>query len=254
MILVGICTFIFGFLCIITTPLSIITNHIFYDVITRIWAWCILFIGRVKVYIEGLDKFDHKSNYVIIGNHLSLMDIPPIIVHFPGKLRWVFKKELAKVPIFGWVLSISNIEVDRENKEKSQKSFLKAKKKLKKGVSVIIFPEGTRSITGEVGPFKKGAFVFSLQTEVNLLPYAIYGTREILPSHSKQLKSGKVFISFREPISVKGYTYENRNELIEKSRNIIIEEYEKIREKHKDQVEKKENQPNSSPRIIEEIK
>ncbi|MFW5891406.1 MAG: lysophospholipid acyltransferase family protein, partial [bacterium] len=217
--LIGLVTVIFGTLYFILILVDILSkNSHLYDFLSKIWSKLVLLISGIKVHIEGLENFNPNSNYVIAGNHLSLMDVPPLLYYFPGKLRYVFKKELGKIPIFGWVLKVIHIEVDRGNRKKSQRSFSKAKKKLKEGVSVIIFPEGTRSKTGEIQKFKKGAFVFSLQNKLDILPYAIYGTKEILPPNTIDIHSGEVFISFRKPISIKNYSFEDRNKLLEETR------------------------------------
>ncbi len=236
--LISLSTLIFGSLYFIFIWLDILTNNKIYDIVSYLWCRSILIISDIKAEIEGLENFEPDKNYVITGNHLSLMDIPPLMVYFPGKLRWVFKKELGRVPVFGWVLSVAHIKVDRSNSTKAKESMSTIKKKLKKGTSVMIFPEGTRSKTGEIGKFKKGAFIIALQNQVDILPYAIYGTRQILKPQTVQINSGKVFISFRKPINTENYSFEKRNNLVEDCRNVIIEEYDRLRTEYKNQIEK----------------
>ncbi len=235
-ILVGISTIFWGSLYFLFFWVDLLLNDPVYEFISRGWSRTVLFFCGIKVHFEGLENIDWDKNYVIAGNHLSLMDIPPFIAYFPGKLRWVFKQELASIPIFGWIISIVHISVDRKNRKKSIKSFKNAREKLKKGVSVIIFPEGTRSLTGNVGEFKKGAFIFAIENQIDVAPYAIYGSREVLPPNSTKIEPGEIFISFRKPVSSKNMTYDDRNNLLEKTRNVIIEEYHQTRNKYKDRV------------------
>lgn len=236
--LISLSTFIFGLTYLIFIWLDILIKNKIYNLVSFLWSKSILLISGIKVHIEGLEYFDPKKNYVITGNHQSLMDIPPLMAYFPGMLKWVFKKELGKVPVFGWVLNVAHIKVDRSNREKAKRSMTSIKNKLHKGTSVMIFPEGTRSKDGKIGTFKKGAFILALQNKVDILPYAIYGTREILKPQSVQINSGKVFISFRKPINIENYTFEKRNQLLEDCRNVIVNEYDRLRTQYGEQVKK----------------
>lgn len=216
--------------------LDLLTNHLVYEVLSKLWGHGVLFISGIKVHMEGFENFDKNKNYVIAGNHLSLMDVPPIIAYFPGRLRYVFKKELGNIPFFGWMINVIHISIDRKNSRASRRSLNEARKKLQKGTSVIIFPEGTRSEDGEVKNFKKGGFIFAINNKLDILPYVIYGTREILHPDSKFINSGHVFIKFCKPIKIDDYEYNTRQKLVNVTRDLIISEYEKIKNKYKDRI------------------
>lgn len=214
---------------------DLIFRHMLYEFVAKIWSGGILFISGAKIKVEGLENFNPDSNYVITGNHLSLLDIPALMMVFPGRIRIVYKKELKIIPIFGWMLSLVHVGVDRKSMRKSNKSFQKASKKFKNGISIVIFPEGTRSISGEMGKFKRGAFIFSIQNDIDILPYATIGSREVLCPTTTKVHPGTIYIKFAKPIFVKGkgYALKDRDELLDKTKEIISQEYEYLRKKYR---------------------
>ena len=134
-----------------------------------------------KVVVDGREKIDHKQAYVIVPNHQSMLDIVFFnMLHH--RLRWVSKIEVFKIPIVGWEMRmVKYIELVRGNKASVVKMMEKCVESLREGISVVIFPEGTRSLTGAIGKFKPGAFQIAVKTDKPLLPVLIDGTGDILP-------------------------------------------------------------------------
>jgi len=134
-----------------------------------------------KVVVDGREKIDQSQAYVIVPNHQSMLDIVFFnMLHH--RLRWVSKIEVFKIPIVGWEMRmVKYIELVRGNKASVVKMMEKCVESLREGISVVIFPEGTRSLTGAIGKFKPGAFQIAVKTDKPLLPVLIDGTGDILP-------------------------------------------------------------------------
>lgn len=141
-----------------------------------------------KVIVEGREKIDHNQAYIIIPNHQSLLDIV-FFNMLRHRLRWVSKKEIFRVPLVGWEMRmVKYIELIRGNKASVIRMMEECVASLQEGISVVIFPEGTRSLTGAIGKFKTGAFQLAVKTDKPLLPVLIDGTGEIMPK-----KGGIIF-------------------------------------------------------------
>ena len=134
-----------------------------------------------KVVVDGREKIDQNQAYVIVPNHQSMLDIVFFnMLHH--RLRWVSKVEIFKVPIVGWEMRmVKYIELVRGNKASVMRMMEKCMESLQEGISIVIFPEGTRSLTGAIGKFKAGAFQIAVKTDKPLLPVLIDGTGDILP-------------------------------------------------------------------------
>ena len=148
----------------------------------------------------GLDA--GTRTYVVMSNHQSHYDVPVLYYVLGGRLRMVAKKELFALPVFGRAIRDAGmIEVDRGNRQKAIASLATAKSQLASGTHIWIAPEGTRSETGELLPFKKGGFVLALEMEAPILPITIKGTREVLPSHGMFSRKGvEVHVTIHPPI------------------------------------------------------
>lgn len=144
-----------------------------------------------KVVVDGREKIDRKQAYVIIPNHQSMLDIVFFnMLHH--RLRWVSKIEIFKVPLVGTEMRmVKYIELERGNKSSVIRMMEKCMESLREGISIVIFPEGTRSLTGAIGKFKSGAFQLAIRADKPLLPVLIDGTGDILP------KRGFIFGSRR---------------------------------------------------------
>jgi 1-acyl-sn-glycerol-3-phosphate acyltransferase len=143
-----------------------------------------------KIDIEGREKAVMGTTYVIISNHQSILDIL-MLNCLRYKFKWISKIENTKVPVLGWYLRMANyITVNRSNEESKTEMLETSYKCLKRGISVMMFPEGTRSLDKEIGFFKRGAFQLAIQADVPILPVLIDGTGGILPKHGLIFGSG----------------------------------------------------------------
>jgi 1-acyl-sn-glycerol-3-phosphate acyltransferase len=154
-----------------------------------------------KIRTEGREKASRDTTYVIISNHQSILDIL-LINCLRYRFKWISKIENMKVPVLGWYLRMAGyLTVNRGNEESKAEMLEKALVCLQNGSSIMIFPEGTRSLNGEIGFFKRGAFLLAIQSGVPLLPVLIDGTSEILPKHGLKFRSGyNVHIRVLDPV------------------------------------------------------
>lgn len=171
--------------------------------IARIWASIILWSGGVSYRVIGREFLEPKKHYFFAGNHESAMDIPLSWAGIPYQLVSIAKIELLKIPIMGWAMVLAkHIFVDRSNHKKALESLELAKVSLQKHPrSIMLFPEGTRSIDGEIHQFKKGGLALAVQLGMPVVPVAMCGTRDIVKKKSKRLNPGYVELRFGEPIN-----------------------------------------------------
>ena len=181
-------------------------------------------IGGIRVEVEGLENLQPNQSYIFAANHQSQIDIPALQGYLNADFRWLAKKELFKVPIWGAAMRKAGyIPVDRSHGRKALKSLEKAAKKIAEGTSVIIFPEGTRSIDGHLQPFKAGGMVLAIKAGVPLVPVGIVGTHEILPKGRLLIKPGRVKISLGQPIDTGEYHLKQKHELAQRLHEAVRE-------------------------------
>jgi 1-acyl-sn-glycerol-3-phosphate acyltransferase len=184
--------------------------------IPRRWARFILRLADVRLEVENLERIVPDRPQILVANHTSYFDVLALCHIVPGKVRYVGKQELTKIPFFGpaW-MACGNISIDRQDKARAMESLALARRRLEEDrPTVILFPEGTRSPTGELRAFKKGAFVLAIQTGTEVVPAAILGTRGIMRKGSWAIHRGRTIrVRIGEPISVAGLRMEDRNEL-----------------------------------------
>lgn len=215
------------FICSIFALIFIFTDRTFtlYHILSKVFSGGILLITGVRVKTTGLDNIDSKATYVFASNHSSQLDITALQWGVPNRLSMIFKKELARIPFFGWQLALGPyIIIDRKDPQAAMKSLADAKKLMdKKKISVLVFPEGTRSKTGEIQSFKRGAFYLAARSGYPIVPITINGTAAIMPKGTFKLKRGTIHLHFDKPIPTSGiHNKQDEIELMEKVRNIII--------------------------------
>ncbi len=155
----------------------------------------------IKVQVEGLENIDPDKSYIFMINHISFFDIPLVGGFIPGFIRGIEASRQHKWPLYGWVMRrLGNISVERDNIHSSIKSYSKAETFLKKDKSLIIFPEGGRTSTGELRPFKKLPFHLVKKTQSEIIPVAISGMFAVNNKNSLLIKPGKVFFRFGKVI------------------------------------------------------
>ncbi|MBE3086136.1 MAG: 1-acyl-sn-glycerol-3-phosphate acyltransferase, partial [Bacteroidetes bacterium] len=197
----------------------------------NLWGKILLLICNTKVEVIGKENILHSKPQIFMANHQSDFDILIALAYIPGQFRWLVKKELFNIPIFGAAMrSAGYIEIDRQNREKALQSLDEAALRIREGKSIMTFPEGTRSRSGEIKPFKQGTFHLAIKSGVSIVPVSIIGSGQIMPKRSLKISSGKVKLVIGKPINVKNYTLENRQELIGAVRNVIIKNYDLLRE------------------------
>jgi 1-acyl-sn-glycerol-3-phosphate acyltransferase len=167
----------------------------------RIWSWLILKTSRVRVTVEGLANVPHETA-IYCANHQSAMDIPILFVHLPVQFRFLAKRPLFNLPFLGWHLYRSgHIPVDRGQPRKAFRSFDQAAERIRSGVSVVLFPEGTRSRDGTLKPFKGGSFYLAIQASVPVVPITLNGTRHVHEPDTLHVRSGRTEMIIHPPIS-----------------------------------------------------
>ncbi|MBN1408555.1 MAG: 1-acyl-sn-glycerol-3-phosphate acyltransferase [Calditrichaceae bacterium] len=184
-------------------------------------------LSGIKVETVGLENINPAIPVVYMANHGSLFDILAVTYTIPGAARFIAKKELFRIPFFAQGMKIAGmIKIDRGNSAKARETINEAIDVMKKGVSVIIFPEGTRSREGNIKPFKKGGVILAINGQFPIVPIAISGSFHIMKKNNLHIRKGKIKVHFIEPISTKNYHIADRNILIDKVRDLIVENYD----------------------------
>lgn len=186
-------------------------------VLARIWGRMLLAASLIRVRAEGVEKLDPKATYVFVSNHQSLMDIPAILSILPHQFRFFAKKGLYQIPFVGTHLRrAGHLPVDRSSARASLKSMTEGAHIIsKRGVSVLLFPEGGRNPEG-LRDFKEGAAYIAIKAGVPVVPMAIVGMREKLPMGSVHVRSGKVALRIGVPIPTTGMHVSARLELTQR--------------------------------------
>ena len=180
----------------------------------RYWGKFICAVSGVAVTLEGVENLAPERSYIFAANHQSQFDIFVLQGYLPYDFRWLAKKELFQVPVWGTAMKKAGyIPVDRSHGRQALKSLNEAAKRIAEGTSVIIFPEGTRSRDGKLQPFKAGGMVLAIKAGVELVPVAISGTFAILPKGSLLLHPGRVVVRIGTPIPTGDYRSNQKHDL-----------------------------------------
>jgi 1-acyl-sn-glycerol-3-phosphate acyltransferase len=191
--------------------------------ISRFWSWLTLTLGGVSLRVSGLNHIDPRRQYVFMVNHQSNVDIPVLFQSLRGfQLRWLAKKEILWVPLFGWAMwAAGHIAVDRGDRKDALRSLKKAQERLAGGISIVIFPEGTRSSDGGLLPFKRGGFLLAVKTQTPIVPVTINGSGQILAKGDWRLRGGEIQVTVGMPVSVEDYRPGNLRALSARVRDLI---------------------------------
>jgi 1-acyl-sn-glycerol-3-phosphate acyltransferase len=192
------------------------------NIFAVIWAKTACFFVPLKVTVIGEENFSTEKSYIIVANHQSMVDIIILQAYVKLTIKWVMKKELESIPLFGFACKkLGCIYVDRFNHASALSSMSNAQKNLSKTSSVIFFPEGTRTRDGNLLSFKKGAFRFAMATGIPILPVTIKDSIKILPADSIDVLPGSASITIHPPIDMKDRTIEELDEIILETRGKI---------------------------------
>jgi 1-acyl-sn-glycerol-3-phosphate acyltransferase len=190
----------FGTVCLAIAPV----NNALSRSIALLWMRLLLCIGGVRVEVRGMEHLKKNGRYVFIANHQSHLDIPVLFAALRFPLSFIAKKELFRIPFFGWgMYSQGHIWIDRENARKAHASIKRAVTRLQKdNFSLVLFPEGTRSSDGVIGQFKQGSFSLAQQAGAEVVPIAIRNTSRLLPKYSWIVSAGTARLIVGKPIAI----------------------------------------------------
>ncbi|MCL4538045.1 MAG: 1-acyl-sn-glycerol-3-phosphate acyltransferase [Bacteroidetes bacterium] len=199
----AIMTIVFAVLYLISFPFDS-RNRVF-SFIAYYWSRAVFMATGVKVRTVGLEKIDLSKPYVYVSNHASLFDIIAVVVGISRHIRFVAKKEIMRVPIFGLAVSRANIMVDRKSGLDGARSLENAARRISRGDSFILFAEGTRTRDGKLQPFKRGAFSLAIEAGVPVVPLTILGSYDIMRKGSLTVHGGTISIVVDPAIDVSEY-------------------------------------------------
>lgn len=175
----------------------------------RIASWWGRFSAKlfgITVHLKGERNYRVDGSYLVVSNHAGMADIPLLLGHLKLNLRFVAKEELGRIPLFGWCLKRGGyVLIKRGQNREALKSLLDAAEVIRGGRSVHIFPEGTRSLTGRLLPFKRGAFMVARRANAEVLPVTILGSHKITPKKSLAIHRGEVTLVIGKPIKASDY-------------------------------------------------
>jgi len=184
-----------------------------FDWAPRTWCRAILWAAGVRVRLHNAERMRHGEPRIYVVNHVSWFDIFTLAAILPH-YKFVAKAELFRIPIFGRAARTAGmISIERDNRKSAFASYDKAAAQIRRGASVVVFPEGTRGRAYNLRPFKKGPFVLAVAAQVPLVPCIVHGTIPIQPKGSFRVRSGEVDVHFLEPIVTTDMTYEDRDRL-----------------------------------------
>lgn len=193
-------------------------------VVQKWWSPVLLWAGGAKLEVRGLENLKKGQPYIFVSNHQSTIDIPTLFMAIPWDTRFVAKKQLKYVPMLGWYMWAAKfVFVDRSNHREAVRSLDEAGEQIRGGISIIVFPEGTRSDDRKVHPFKKGPFALAMKARVPVVPVAIEGSGLLMPKNSWQITPGPITVSIGQPIAPEHFE-NNRELLIREVRDHIIDQ------------------------------
>ena len=189
----------------------------------KLWVNWLLWTNGIHLNLEGMESLNQDQSYILVSNHASILDILAIISAAPFPVRFIAKKSLIWFPIFGWFLyAADHILIDREKASSGFKSLKKASSLLKKGISIIVFPEGTRSPDGEVREFKRGAFLLARYSKFPVVPLSVSGTYAMLPRRGWCFWPGTMHIRMSDPIPTRDLSPQESRDLMRRVRETVI--------------------------------
>ena len=193
------------------------------DAIIRLWARIVVAAAGIDLRVEGAERVDPQQRYVLVSNHHSYFDIPCVFVAIPQPIRFMAKVSLFKIPIFGWAIGRAGfIPIDRKNRRTAVKSFDLAARRIRKGNTIVVFPEEGRSRERAMRPFQRGGFHLAKRSELPILPIALDGTYDVYRAGAKWVTPGPVTVRVGTPIPTAGLTVRDKDRLLEQSREQIL--------------------------------
>ncbi len=200
-----------------------------YDWVHRNWSRLVLRAAGVEVRVDGLERVEPEGAQIFVSNHQSMFDIWALFATLPVSLRFIAKKELARIPVFAHAMRhAGHVFIDRKDRAQAAEAMRRAGARMKReGLSLGLFPEGTRSRDGRLGPFKKGTFALAIETQTRLVPVVVDGGAEILAGW--RIRPRPLLLYCGEPIDLSGLAPDDRDELLRRSRAQITQMLERAR-------------------------
>lgn len=188
------------------------------------WSRLLCWLALSPVEVVGREHLNPDASYLFLSNHQGIFEIFAIYGYIPNRFSWIMKQEIRRMPFVGMACEkVGHIFIDRSSRMKSMRSIELAERTLRENhSSVVMFPEGTRTHDGQVGAFKRGAFVMARDLHLPIVPLTISGSFEILPRDSYYIKPHRLRLVFHAPIDTTGLTDDNMHEMIDTVRNTII--------------------------------
>ncbi|MEZ4226109.1 MAG: lysophospholipid acyltransferase family protein [Polyangiaceae bacterium] len=194
-----------------------------YDARLAAWSANMLDVADVDLEVSGREHLGRGEAFVVMSNHQSHYDIPVVFQALKRRMRMVAKTELFRIPLFGRAMHVAGfVEVDRSNRDQAMHALEGARRAVAAGTNIWIAPEGTRSESGHLAPFKKGGFHLALGAHARILPVSIDGTKDVLPAHSRTITRGQhVRVVVSPPIDPADYGHDKLDALMQAVRDAI---------------------------------
>lgn len=195
-----------------------------------LWSWIFSMLTFIRYDLIGREQIKKRTSYIYVSNHTSFLDIPGIRLLIPGEFRPIAKRELLKIPVFGFIVRAATVVVDRSNAQSRKQSMEALLEILKGGISILVFAEGTQNRTQEIlQPFKDGAFRIAVDSQLPIVPIVVVGAGPLMPPGTLTIKPGKIKVIAGEPISVTGFTTSDVQTLKQQVFDTMLEIYKKHR-------------------------
>lgn len=194
------------------------------DRLIHAWARFIVRVNGIELTSSGNERLHSDRRYILVSNHNSFLDIPILFAAVRQPLRFLAKASLFQIPVFGWGLKAAGfIPIDRKNRSSAVASFDLASARIAKGNSIVVFPEEGRAPTRQMKPFQRGAFLLAIRSDLPIVPVAMIGTYDALPSTRFRFKPGPIEVRIGEPIETAAFSVRQRDELMQLVRARIAE-------------------------------
>ncbi len=189
----------------------------------KAWSWVFSMLTFIRYDVVGRENIQPGKSYIYVSNHTSFLDLPGIAMTIRGQFRPLAKKELLKIPVFGWITRATCVVVDRTSNESRKTSINFLKEILTMGINILIFPEGTQNRSKEImQPFKDGAFRIAIDTQKSLLPMVVLGAGKLMPPGTINLKPGRIKIIVGKEITLTGLADETTASLKQRTYEIML--------------------------------